>query len=402
MAPFRTIAAVVSLGLAAAGPAVGQPAGPRGRRVVVVDAAGGPSGAATAAALRAALAADPDLEPIVPGDLARALEEPLPDLGSLDPRLAAATAELAAATAALDRFQSRKALAALARAEAALLAAPPVDDAVALFAGARFVAGLAHLREQNRGLAEAAFALAVRLVPARGKPDPTRYPPEVIEAIGRAARPGRATIGLTVTATFDGVPVFVDGSEVGATPWQGAVAPGLHLVQVWSPAHQPDGRVVELVDEPSAVRLDLEPLPIAERARTLRRTLFGVTDPVELRAALAATAELAGVDAALVVLAGDDGPRVASYERAAHRLSVARPLAAASGLFGLLSPAELPSSLDLVVPPGAEPPAPWYLRPLGVASLAAAGIATLTTIVVIAAGDGEVLPRRPQPQPLGP
>jgi hypothetical protein len=389
-------ALVLAIGVPAATPALGQPAG---RRLALVNAGRSEAGTRATQTLRRALAAQAALEAIAPGDLARALEEPRPAGPPPTGRLAEAVVELNLGREALDGFQTRRALTAAARAERLLLASPPVPEVRDRLAQARFVIGLAHLRNQNRGLAEEAFALAARLAPALRKPDPGRYPPEVIEAVARATRPSAARTLLTVSATFDGAAVFVDGAEVGATPWQAPVARGLHLVQVYSPAHVPDGRVVDLDEDPETVRLDLAPLPIAEQARALRDRLAGERDPVALRRGLASIAELAKVDAALIVLDGDDGPVVASYEVGPNRLSVPRPAASAAGLFGILVPAALPGSIDLVAP--SEPPGPWYMRPLGIASIAGAAITAITVGVVLSADRDDPLPRGGNPEPLG-
>jgi hypothetical protein len=157
--------------------------------------------------------------------------------------------------------------------------------------------------------------------------------------------------------------------------------------------------VLEIDEEPEALRLDLAPLPIAEQARALREALVGVRDPVEIRRGLASIAELAGVDAAFIIGEGDAGPEVASYELAANRLSLPRPAGGASGLFGLLIAAELPSSIELVAPD--QKPAPWYLRPLGIASLAAVGITGVTIALVLSTQATDPLPRGGNPEPLG-
>src|SRR5688572_24664380 len=85
------------------------------RRVAIVNAAvDRPAGARAAAELRAALVGHRGVDPIAPGDLARALEDGVASDPGTDPRLAEAAAELAAAGAALDRFQSKQCLAATA------------------------------------------------------------------------------------------------------------------------------------------------------------------------------------------------------------------------------------------------------------------------------------------------
>jgi hypothetical protein len=370
------------------------------RRIAIVDATDAPAGERVATRLRHALRREPDLEAIPPGDLARALEErpsSRPDLG----RLPEAEAELAAGRDALDRFQTRKALVHLAQAERLVLASAVTGPAVAVLGEIRFSIGLAHLRDQNRGLADASFALAVRHAPALGKPDPARYPPDVVAPVAAAARARpRARVALTVSTTFDGAAVVVDGGAVGVTPWHGEIEAGLHAVQVGSRVHVPDGRLVEVDDEPVALRLDLQPLPIVDQARVLRAALIAARDVAAVREGLAAITSLAGVDAALIVR--DGGGSVAVYDRARERLSLARPPADADGLFGLLAPAELPGPLDLRVVAPSAPRPPWYARPTGIAGIAAGvGVAAVATFLLVSGGADDPMPRSGTPVPLG-
>jgi hypothetical protein len=379
----RLVTAAVVLALAPVAHA--QPLRP----VPVIDAGAGPASTAAAAALRRALRADPDLEPLPPGDLARALEAPPADAAEADPALASARRELDDAQAALDRFQTRACLAAARRAETVLLAARDGAGALPGLAEARFVAGLAHLRDQNRGLALASFALAARLDPARGRPDPARYRPEVLEAIARAGAAATPAVELRVTSTFDGATIELDGVRVGTTPWRGEAPAGLHVVRVASAGLRPDARVVELV-EPQELRVDLAPLPLADRARELRREAAATDDPNRLRALLAAAVDLAAADAVLVVRDGAAGPEVALYERGPDRLSRPRAAADAAGLFGLLVPTASPDPLELL---GPRDDGPWYARPIGIAGIAAAGLAGITAAILLSTGDAEVLPR---------
>lgn len=381
MTALATISVVV-------GPATGQPGG---RRVALINAARNPAaGAAATAELRALLVADAELAPLAPGDLSRALEGEALDV--VDPQVAAIDAELASARQALDRFESRKCLAAATRAEDQALELPPSPGLRRQLATGSFLAGLCHLREQNLGLAGAAFGLAVRLDRSLAEPDPARYPPEVVTAVKKAARPSRGVIDVAVSATFDGAAVEVDGEPVGVTPWRGQLSSGLHLVQVAAPTFRPAGRIVDASgDQPLTLRIDLTPRPAADQARALRATLMA--DPAGRLAELGAATDLAGADAALVVLDDGDGLAVAVYQRADDRLSVPRPLADAAGLLGLLAPTPTPAALDL----GRRPPvdrAPWYLRPWGVATLT--GGALIGAALAITLGtSGEETQRRP-------
>ena len=370
----------------------------RPRRVAILNADADPTaGAAAASSLRRQLARDTELSPLPAGDLARALEGPLPAQTRTARAVAAANKDIQTAREALAHFEEARSLRSLGQAEKALLAAVPEPEVVELLAEVSFQAGLVHLRRQNRGLAVDAFRLAQRLAPDRPPLDPARYPPEVLAAYHEAAGAPGAPAALTVSSTFDGVPVYLDGARVGTTPLHIQIAPGPHYLVVAAPDYVPRGQRLDAIERDTIdLMLELDRLPAALRALDLRRRLMTPTAPgggsggQRLRDAGRQAAALAGVDAVMVVAnrAGRVGPQVAVYERAADRLSLFRPTGpGAPRLFGLLTPASLPDRADLLLGgAGGDSHTPWYSSKWTFASAGVVVLGVVATILSVTAG----------------
>ena len=379
----RWLAAATALaGLATAAPAaVAAP-----RRVAILNA--GADGT-QAAAVRTALAAEKALVPLEPGDLSRALEQTLPAESAVDEALGQAGTLLTSARTALAGFEHQKARLALRDAEAVLLTVPPEPRVVTELAEVAFQLGLVHLREQNRGLAIDAFRLAHALVPARPALDPARYPPEVVSAFDAARKPLGAAASLRVTTAFDGAQVWVDGAPAGATPLEAELAAGPHYLVVAAAGRVPSGERVDAAPRDTVERaIELEELPVGQRALELRQRLIAAGgDRAALRTGAREAAELAGVDAVVVIA----GAQASIYERDDDRLSAARPLeGGASALLGLLVPAPPPGPTELLL--GAQrpaPPTPWYKQPWAVASFTGGALLTIVAGVVLATSGGE-------------
>ncbi len=366
------------------------------RRIAVLNAAGnGDAGAMAASDLRRALLGEVDLSPLAAGDLSRALEAPLPPESEVDVALRQARAELEVAHRAIIQFEQGLARRALSRAESLLMSAEPDERVVQLLAEVNFQAGLVHLRDQNHGLAVDAFRQVLRLLPERAPLDPARYPPEVVQAFAAARRPSGESGLLEVTATFDGVPVYLDGVRVGVTPLRRRVAPGPHYLLLAAPEFVPAGqRLSSAPRDRVSLVVELERLPLARRAADMRRRLVAARGARRdtLRRAGREVALLAGVDAVLVIGDGAGRPSVALYERNADRLSLFRPVNRDVGkLFGLLLPAPPPGPMDLL-PDDERDETPWYARPWGLATLGSG--AALTILGVLILSGTEVQPDR--------
>jgi hypothetical protein len=357
------------------------------RRIAVLNAASdGDVGARAAASLRQALLGESELSPLAAGDLSRALEAALPAESETDDALRVARAQLDAARSAIAHFEPAPARKALAAAEAQLLAVEPDERVIQLLAEVSFQAALVHLRDQNRGLAIDAFRQVLRLTPEREDLDPARYPPEVIQAFAAARRPAGDPAVLAVSATFDGIPVYVDGVRIGVTPLRTEVAAGPHYLLLVAPEFLAEGQKLDAAPRDRiSLEVELERLPLARRASEMRRRLESSHGArrENLRRAGREVALLAGVDAVLVVGDGPGMPAVAVYERNADRLSLFRPVdGQVRKLFGLLLPAPPPGPIDLLPDEEREKPAPWYLKPWGVASLGSGAVLTIIGVVI--------------------
>jgi len=364
------------------------PAAAAPRRVAVLNAAGdGAAGARAARDLRERMTGEPELSPLPPGDLSRALEGELPAGSGADRAIAEARTHLETATAAMARFDHPQARRALARAEAALLAQPPNPALIALLAEVSFETGLVHLREQNRGLALDSFRLVHRLQPQSAPLDPARYPPDVVKAYDAARRAPSGIAHLQVSSTFDGVSLYLDGERIGATPLAVDIPAGPHLLVATNPGYVARGsRVDAAPDDRIAIDLDLVRLSVAELALAARMKALDGGPPgrTALRRAARNVALISGVDAVLVVTDGSPGLTASVYQRAGDRLSFARPIDRDIGeLLGLVLPAPVPGPADLMLDLGGSEQAAWYQRPWGILSIGGAVVLTVVGVVAL-------------------
>lgn len=373
--------------LALAAIAVPRAAASAPRRIAVLNAAtDDDAGARAALRLRRALREAPELSPLPPGGLSDALEKSLPVESQADRKLRLARAQLDEARTAIAHFDQAPARRALGRAEALLLTVEPDERVVQLLAEISFHAGLVHLRDQNLGLAVDAFRLVLRLMPERAPLDPARYPPEVIQAFAAARKPLGTPGGLDVRSTFN-ASVYLDGVRVGATPLDIEIAPGPHYLLLSDPEYKAAGRRLDVVPrERTSLNVELERLPMEERASEIRRRLASARGARvnTLSRAASDVALMVGVDAVLVVGDGPGMPAVAVYDRNWDRLSVFRPVDKEVGkLFGLLLPAPAPMPIDLLPDFKVEEPSPWYLRPWAVGALSGGTILAILGVVLL-------------------
>ncbi len=375
------LASLVATALAL--PAVAAP-----RRIAVLNAArDGAAGARAARDLRERMVGEPELSPLEPGDLSRALEGDLPAGSPADRATAEARTHLDAAAAAMARFDHPQARRALGRAEAALLALPPAIPLVALLAEVSFETGLVHLREQNRGLAIDSFRLVHRLIPDSPPLDPARYPPEVVKAFDAARKPPSGSARLEVSSTFDDVALYLDGQRIGATPLALEIAAGPHYLVATAPGFAGRGQRLDAAPgDRVAINLDLARLSLAERGLAARMKAVVAPDRVRLRRAARGVAVVAGVDAVLVIGDGAAGRGLSAavYDRAGDRLSVARPVDRDVGkLLGLVLPAPVPGPADLMLDVRPSGPVAWYQKPWGVLSIGGAVVLTVVGVVAL-------------------
>lgn len=375
---FRLSLAAASLAAAA------QPARAEVRRVAIANLAGDQqAGAALAAQLRRDLEKHPDLQPVEPGTVSRALEGTLPADGPSARAIAAARKSLDEARAELVSFRNKVALRRLAAGFAAGLGAEPSPGQAEVLADVAFLEGRVELREQNRGDAREAFELARRLDPDRQPPDPRLFNPSIVAVYREAGERIRvaAEIEMTLVATYDEADLFVDGKRVGHSPLTLPLGAGLHVVAATRSGYAVAARRIEVGEgAPRRYNLELHPLAGDERARHVRReALAAGGDPV---AAARAAVDLTGAAAALVIRDGEDGLAYALCS-GSGRMSRFWPAAThLDRLVALLLPVELPKTA-LEIPPIQPPPAPWWERPGPIAGLVG-GVAVASMLGVLA------------------
>jgi hypothetical protein len=375
-------------------------------RVAVVNlAADAAAGRKAAEELDRALAADGEADPLPPGEVMRALEEPLPrDTGAAAARvLAEADERLAAAREAQVRFDRDAAVAQLAAAERTLLALDPSAPVIARLAEASFLLGLVHMAAGEAVPAIAAFRVTRRLAPTRPALDPARYPPDVIEAYAAAGQALAKTAAVELRAPYDGASVFVDGQRVGSSGTRAAVEPGAHFVWATMAGYQPAGARVELSPEQQLpVSLALQPLPPEARARALRAELLATTPTLAAyRAAAAEIGAIAGVRAVILVASRGRGLVAAVYDTGTAQLgtwvalpagSAARVLASLPGR-ALVGAGSGRGGRGPGGGPGVDTRA-WYDRTWGRVAIGGTVVLTVTAGIVLFSVLDEVPPDR--------
>lgn len=383
--------------LTIAGTAVlGTTAAAAPRRLAVVNAARDQdAGASLAVRLRTILALEPTVTPIPPGDLARALENPLPSQDRLtSAELAAAADQLARARESLAQFDYEGALAYLAESEQRLLATWPSPENTRLLADTVFERARIYLRQKQRDRALRSLMLSHRLDPAR-QLDPERYTPELIEAFAEAVTHDRSltpSVTLQVTGLLDGAAVYLDGRFIGHTPLTTTISPDHHYVSGTFAGRAVGGQ--RIVADPArghaAVKLRMGAITTDERARHWRQSFVDrVPGPLapELAAEIGSGAvDFTGADAALVIASGPDGQlHLATYD-ARSREAGTWTIATEPAIEVALAPfTDTPAQLQPL--PGSRlldpqrDSKPWYTRPT-YRGLVNSGIAVSVAAVV--------------------
>ena len=342
------------------------------------------AGEQAAAELRKHLEKHPDLAPLRLGALSRSLEEATPLETAQTIALARAQTALARARTELGDFRYSRALSAAREAERQLLRIPPGQVANQLLARVAFVSAQIHLREQNRGLARAAFELALRLDKTIAPPDPGQFDPDVVRAFDDAMAQLSATaVGtLDIQTNFDATRIFVNGVEVGRSPLAITVPSGTFYVWAVSQEHQIASRRVTIGqgDEVS-MSIDLVAIPPRAVAVRLRRDFFNISQDAEASefAELAQSViQLTGAESTLIVRRNAlQILEVSLFRRRSERGTPFRPLRGNSvGLLSLLSSVDEPAPSKLFFP--LPPETPLHRRPEVI--IGSAGV--LTALIV--------------------
>jgi len=382
--------------------ATGAQASTRPRVALLNVAADQAAGQRAVRALRRALLADDQFDPLQPGPLANVLELAMsPDPhAATDTAIARADERIAAAREALSNLEETEAHRQLKLAERTLVMLEPTAPVIERLAEINFQIGLVHMRRQDSVSAAAAFRIAMRLAPSRPPPDPGVYSPDIIDAYRAAASlPQAKTATVRVVAPFDGADVYIDGIRVGVTPYTATIEPGAHYFWGTMADKQAFGaRLTALVDEPREVSLLIRRIPDDQIAARVRRKLLSAEtrDDDALREATAIIYQLTLVKYVLVVT---DRPRgeltVSVFDAAGDRLTAWAELSERSAAHVIhalpgrvvLHPRPLPAAPDAgAAQPIALPPSrPWYREPLsyvavgGGTLLVAIGVMILTS-----------------------
>lgn len=362
------------------------------KTIAIVNLSDNPSATEAVLEARKLLEQEDDLRPTSPGDLARSLEEPLPEGGPDAILIGEANLALQAGDEAFQEFKSRQASASFLSARRLLFSLPPTSQSAALLAEVSFHMALIHLREQNRGLALGELQLLHRLNPARPSIDPVQFSPDVVRAYKLAkGKPGTAANAkITISTTYDNAPIYLDHVLVGRSPLELNVTPGSHIVAVAAPQYQVTAQKIE-IDAHGSLPLAFDLIPRSPSAQALalrfeaRRTI-AETGEVAIREAAATASRLVGSDAVLVLL-DDEGETMATlYHPRLDRLSFRRK--ADKGIVGMLAltiPVPSPTLLGV----GGKPPVPrpWYLKPWGMATISGSVALTVIGIFALSADD---------------
>lgn len=295
------------------------------RRVAVVNVATDQNAGQTAASkLRLSLAADSDFRPLDPGELTRALEDPVPPERDEDAeRIADADRLLAAAMDALVRGEPAAAADRLGEAEDKLMEARPTADVLARLAEVNFQLGLIFMGGNQPDEARRAFRIARRFGADR---DMSSYPRNYQNEYESAGAERARNAPVTVRAPVDGAVVYVDGVRAGETPLKVELDEGIHYYWAEAAGRLPAGaRRVAIAKQDDVVRLDLRSVPVDTQMIETRRELLarGGRAPDESYRALAEAVSLTERFVAVVIVIAD-GPRgglvMAAYDASTDTL----------------------------------------------------------------------------------
>ncbi len=293
MAPGMVARMVVGFALAIAGVADAAR-----RPVAVIDLSGSTEASQLADELYRVLLNHADLQPLSIAELTTALkgdfsdenEGPLAEAKRLKQQADEALAQL-------DDEQARKnARAGMER----LTYVAPSPEMLGLYADLAFAYGQALIGLRKPNDARLAFQLAHRIDPKRS-PDPTRYPPNIVEAYTVAA--ARESIAAKLVVRGSGR-VWIDGIEQGAAGARYDTTEGLHLVQLTGPERQTRG---DMVVVPSSMPLNIQEAQATDviKVKRVRIELANARDPAERASLMKKLAALLGVgDAVLLIKDG--------------------------------------------------------------------------------------------------
>jgi hypothetical protein len=177
----------------------------------------------------------------------------------------------------------------------------PSAEMLGLYADLAFVYGQAQLGLRKPNEASLAFQLAHRLDPSR-RPDPTRFPPAIVQAYTAAAN--KPTIATKLDIRGEGR-VWIDGVEQGPAGVY-ETSEGWHLVQLTGGERETRGMQITA---PQLTPVGIQPAPASDelKVRRARIALARARDPAERASAMKRLAQLVGVGDAVLIALDRDG-----------------------------------------------------------------------------------------------
>jgi hypothetical protein len=268
------------------------------RPVAVIDLTGAAPGGALATDLYKALVDHAELRPLDNPAFNPALQGPFEDEDA--PHLERARRYKQEAEDFLAQLDDHNAQRAATSGMNELALVHPTPQMLGLYADLAFAYGQAQIGLRRPNDAALAFQLASRLDPAR-HPDPTRYPPNVVQAYDAAAN--KQTIPAKLAVTGEGR-VWIDGVEVGLAGNTFDTSEGLHVVQLTGMGRETRGEQV-LVPARSSVQIASAPASDVLEIKRARLALAGARDPAERASAMKRLAKLLGVGDAVLIGTSD-------------------------------------------------------------------------------------------------
>ncbi|RMH41934.1 MAG: PEGA domain-containing protein [Deltaproteobacteria bacterium] len=345
--------------------------------------------------------------PLQPGPLATVLEKALPADPAADvaAELRRADELIAEAIEHITNLREEQARELLKRAEARLIRLKPTRGVLDRLAEINFQLGRIYMRRSDSRSATDAFRVTMRLQPDRPPPDPRRYDPDVIEAWRAASLAQARTAVVTVTAPFDGARVFIDGVQVGVTPYRAQLEPGAHYFWAEMDNKQPAGmRATAIFEEPREVNLQIRRLPDdAIAARVKRSLLAGPLTEQAIATAVQQLYELLLVKYVIVLADRDPtgigaavfdarGARVTEWVPVTER-DAAALVRALPGRVDLSAPAVAGDAGPPAPPADAGPPErPWWRNPMSYAAVGGGALIVVVGVLILTASEDAPAP----------
>ena len=262
----------------------------------------------------------------------------------------------------------------------------PTSAVLGLYAELAFAHGQAQIGLRNPNDASLAFQLAHRLDPAR-RPDPTRFPPNIVQAYNAAAN--KPTIPAKLDVVGEGR-VWIDGIELGPAGTY-ETSEGLHLVQLSGPDRETRG---EQVLVPQAPTIAIGPARASDelKVKRIRLALAKARDATERAREMKRLAKQLGIGDAVLISKGGSGGKLMVQTWRDNEDGFSRPVDLGTrepiDLLTPLAPPRKPEPKDpiIVVPPITEEPR-WHQRRWVRASIAGAVILGAATAIWYAQRD---------------